>query len=255
MFEKNPGAEAPLRIVAYRLPYGPEMALVPASHRRDWIDRTPGRDPARCLPLLMANQAGWWVLNSHDFTVRWNGDEHPSGITLACANGASTCPASSHFGRGIVTFRIPYLFRTPAGWNLLARGPANLPRDAIAPLEGLIETDWATATFTMSWQITRPHTVIQFRKEEPICMVVPHRRGELEAFQPTVAPLAQMPEADEYLAWRRRRDRFRKERRIPGSAAAQADWQRDYMLGRRVDGERVASHQRRLRLRAFSESE
>ena len=50
------------------------------------------------------------------------------------ADGA--LPMSSHFGYGILTWTLPYLFRTPPDWNLLARGPSNLPKDGIQALEG-----------------------------------------------------------------------------------------------------------------------
>ncbi len=63
-------------------------------------------------------------------------------------------PATSMFGHGILTFHIPFLVRTHPGYNLLVRGPANMPRDGVSPLEGIVETDWAVATFTMSWQLT-----------------------------------------------------------------------------------------------------
>ena len=48
----------------------------------------------------------------------------------------------------------------------------------------MIETDWSVATFTMNWKLTRPHWPVTFEIGEPICMVVPQRRGELESFHP-----------------------------------------------------------------------
>ena len=62
----------------------------------------------------------------------------------------------THFAFGIVTFHLTYLFRTEPGWNLVATGPTNLPKDGIAPLTGVIETDWLPYPFTMNWQMTRP---------------------------------------------------------------------------------------------------
>ena len=56
-------------------------------------------------------------------------------------------------------------------------------------LEGLVETDWAVATFTMNWKLTVPRRLIRFEPDDPICMLVPQRRGELESFEPTVAEL------------------------------------------------------------------
>src|SRR3712207_8402233 len=37
-------------------------------------------------------------------------------------------PARSHFGSGILTWNLPFLFRTPPGYNLHVRGPANWDR-------------------------------------------------------------------------------------------------------------------------------
>ena len=53
--------------------------------------------------------------------------------------------------------------------NLLGRGPAKTIKDGVAPLEGLIETDWATSSFTMNWKVARPFESIRFQKGDPIC--------------------------------------------------------------------------------------
>ena len=102
----------------------------------------------------MADQAGWFVLNSHPLTAIWDGGASPERLRVEYHGGQPPYPASSHFGHGILTWHLPYLFRTPPGWNLLARGPANRPKAGVSPLEGLVETDWAVATFTMNWQLT-----------------------------------------------------------------------------------------------------
>ena len=68
----------------------------------------------------------------------------------------------------------------------MERGPANDPKDAIAPLEGLVETDWAVATAAMSWRFTRPNTWIDFAQDEPICMGVPQRIDPLEETHPRI---------------------------------------------------------------------
>lgn len=245
----QPGEE--LSLTAYRVAPHPPIALVPAGRNRDWIDATSQRFASRCLPLLIANQSGWWLLNSHSFTVRWDGSRRTEGLTVHYTGGAEPYPAVSHFGHGVLTFTLPFLFRTPPGWNLLARGPANLPKDGAAALEGVIETDWSTAAFTMNWQITRPGADIAFAQGEPICMIVPQRRGELERFRPAVRPVGEMADEEKYHAWRLSRADFLRELPDPESAAAKAGWQRDYMLGRDVDGVYVDEHQRKLRLREF----
>jgi hypothetical protein len=66
-------------------------------------------------------------------------------------------------------------------------------------LEGVVETDWAVATFTMNWKLTRPNHPVRFEAGEPFCMLVPQRRHELERFAPRTAPLKQEPEL--YAQW------------------------------------------------------
>ena len=42
------------------------------------------------------------------------------------------------------------------GWNTFVTGPMNGIKDGIAPLSGVIETDWSPYSFTMNWRFTRP---------------------------------------------------------------------------------------------------
>lgn len=138
------------------------MSLVPATRERAWMEATDQRFANRCLPMLIANQAGWFLIGRHTVRVRWTGGRSPSSLTIEVLSGDGPCPAISHFGHGIVTWHVPYLFRTPPGYNLLVRGPANWPRDGIAALEGVVEADWSDATFTMNWQMTRPRHAVTF---------------------------------------------------------------------------------------------
>jgi hypothetical protein len=207
----------------------------------------------RCLPLLMANQAGWWLLNSHPFVVTWNGASDRSNLCVRYLSGDPPYPAISHFGHGLLTFRLPFLFRTPPGWNLLVRGPANMPKDGAAALEGLVEADWSVATFTMNWQLTRFNHGVKFVSGEPICMIVPVRRGELEGFRPQMMPLHRAEDEEGYRAWRLSRDDFLRNLQVPGSISRMAGWQRDYFLGRAPDGSIFADHERRMHLKPFEE--
>jgi hypothetical protein len=134
----------------------------------------------RCLPMLIANQAGWFVLNPRALRVTWTGGNSRDSLRIESVGGGLPPPAVSHFGHGILTWNLPYLFRTPPGYSLLVRGPANWPKDGIYPLEGIV-AGWSEATFTMNWKVTRPDHSITFEEDEPICMVVPFRVGELEA--------------------------------------------------------------------------
>ncbi|MBH1937187.1 hypothetical protein I5Q34_23450 [Streptomyces sp. AV19] len=244
-------------MVAYRLPDTSDMPIVPAPARRDWLDQEALRHTYRCLPLRVANQNGWWILNDRTFTVRWSGGDGTEDLEVRYADEQPDGLATSHFGRGILTFHPPHLIRTPPGWNLLVRGPANLPKDGAHPLEGLVEADWAVATFTMNWKITRPGTDITFAAGEPVLQLVPQRRGDLESLSPRIAPLSHMPDADDYRAWRQSRLDFVHtfvHAFMTGDPSVGDDWQRHYMRGTHPAGTRAfPDHQRTLRLRHFTQ--
>jgi hypothetical protein len=146
------------------------------------------------------------------------------------------------------------LFRTPPGYNLLVRGPANYPKDGVCALEGIVETDWASASFSMSWKLTRKLMPVRFEIDEPICMIVPQRRADLEEFAPELTRI----ESDEDL--RRKHESFLDSRHELGriqaatkvAAGERVEWQADYTRGRHADGEAgPEDHQTRRHLRPF----
>ena len=52
------------KIVAYRLPgHRRYPTIVPAAANREWMDVETNGWANRCLPLRIANQAGWFLLN------------------------------------------------------------------------------------------------------------------------------------------------------------------------------------------------
>jgi hypothetical protein len=218
------------------------------------MDATPNRFANRCLPLRIANQAGWFVLNSHPLRVTWNGANDTSGLEIESLGEEANYPASSHFGSGILTFNLPFLFRTSPGFNLQVRGPANWPKDGAYPLEGIVETDWSVSTFTMNWKLTRAELPVVFEAGEPICMVVPQRRGELEGFHPEIRELDEEPQtASAYRQWAESRGRFNQDLKVPGSEAVKRGWQKDYVQGTVPGGLRAKEHQTKLRLKDFAE--
>jgi hypothetical protein len=249
-------------LIAYRINPERSLDLMPAPTKRAWMDASPRGHAYRWLPLLIANQAGWFILNGHEFRATWSGGRTRAAVRIEYLENGEPCECRSHrgavlsnFGEGVITWRIPYLFRTPAGYNLLARGPANWPKDGASPLEGLIETDWAVATFTMNWKLTRPKHPVTFARGEPICMLVPQRRGELESFQPELRALAAEPELQEaYVAWRDGRKQFLVAKYLAGPAFSSAGpllWQGEYFRGTAPDGTAAPEHQTKLHLRSF----
>lgn len=241
--------------LAYHTSTGEPPELVPAPIHRDWMGQTRDSFANRCLPLLIANQAGWHVLSPHTIRATWNGSPEIHGVRIERLEGPEPHLAMSHFGHGILTFSIPFLFRTPPGFNLLTRGPANLPKDGAYPLEGIVETDWTTATFTMNWQLLQPHRPITFCRGEPIAMLVPMRRGELESLEPELRGIYDDKEvAQGFLDWRKSRAQFIEDLPKKGTSANQAAWQKDYVHGRSTDGSVATEHQRKLTLRTFRKS-
>lgn len=250
--EPPAGAGWAPKLVAYVVNHAMPMPLVPAPSARAWMDATDRRFANRCLPLLVANQSGWFLLSAHKLRAVWSGDNGISGVTVEYLEGSEPWPAGSHFGHGILTFSPPYLFRTPPGYNLHVRGPANLPKDGASPLEGVVETDWCPATFTMNWQITRAHHTVTFDVGEPIAMLVPQRRGEIENFEPQLRMLEDDAELEGiHRRWAQSRADFLSGLQVPGSKAVEEGWQKDYFQGVGPDGSRIAEHQTKLRLREF----
>jgi hypothetical protein len=240
-----------LELIAYDVGSHLPIHLQPATSDRDWIERSSQRFAARCLPLLIANQSGWEVVLDEELTATWNGKSGTKNVMIECSPRMRGV-ASSHFGLGILTFQLQYLFRTPPGYNLLVRGPANRPKAGISALEGVIETDWTAASFTMNWQITEVLRAVRFAAGEVIALIVPQRRGELERFEPRLVPLPEDPDlASRHEFFKRSRSAFVKDLKVEDSPAQEAGWQRYYFQGRDPDGTVAPEHQTKLKLKPF----
>jgi len=248
--------DAEPELLAYRLtPKTDDEDLWPAPSTRVWMERSPNKFANRCLPMLIANQSGWLLINTETVRLTWNGGPSTSDVLVEYDGEPPLLPAASHFGLGIVTWSLPYFFRTSPGWNLLVRGPANCPKDGIYALEGVVETDWTDATFTMNWQLTRPGLTVSFERGEPLCMLVPQRRHELERVRPAIRTLSAEPEVERGVqAWADSRAEFLDELAEDGTDARNRRWQRDYFEGHDVGlEERHPEHQTKLRLRSFAD--
>ena len=202
--------------------------LQPSARDRKWMDETPQKFAYRCLPMVIANQFGWDILGTHKLRATWNGGTALDALTIEVLYGDGQYFATSHFGSGVLTFSLPYLFRTPPGWNLMVRGPTNQPKDGIIGLDGIVETDWSHATFTMNWKFTRACTV-EFDLGEPICMIHPVQRGVLEEFEPVFAPIeAEAELRAKYVAWSSGRDKFIDGLNKRDDAYVKEGWEKDY---------------------------
>lgn len=264
------------RLIAYEIDDYTEIQLTAAPVTRTWMDQTPQRYAYRCLPLSIANQAGWLLHSPVTFTATWDGGPTDANVRIDFDSAdAPTDPGNwvfsldsdmagemaqkrdgrvvSHFGAGTITFKLPFLFRTPPGINLWVKGPTNWFKDGIQPLEGIVETDWTPSTFTMNWKLTRAHYPVQFAKGEPFCMIVPVPRGLAESLDPVRVPLANNAELHgAYRSWLKSRDSFMEGLAQNDPETVRRGWQRDYHHGVAPSGARAPEHQTRLALKEFT---
>jgi hypothetical protein len=242
-----------MELTAYLHP-GWAPLIRPAPATRAWMDATPESFAYRCLPLNIANAHGWEVLSPCAFDAIWDGGSGIAAVTIQLAPDADPGRApTSLFGQGIITFHIEAIFRTPPGWNLWICGSPNRPKDAIAALTGVVETDWSPFTFTMNWRFTRPGHWIHFDAMEPFCFLFPVERRAVEAFEPAFAPLGADPATEaRFRAWSQARDAFHARARQHPPKAPTDRWQKHYFRGVDVGGEALISdHRSKVRLRPF----
>jgi Family of unknown function (DUF6065) len=242
----------PQPLIAYQIHEPkPRMTLHPAPLERDWMETAPQRFAYRCLPLNIANQNGWVVTCPTSFRAYWYGGVVATDIDVRFDGPPDPC-VTSHFGSGVLTFSLPYLFRTPPGVNLWVKGMSNHVKDGIHPLEGVVEADWPASTFTMNWKFTRPNEWVQFLEGEPICQLVPYPRGYAESFEPRVELLKSNPELyQRYREWEASRAGFLKGLKTNDPAAVQQGWQKDYFKGQTAEGGTFDGHQTKVKVREF----
>lgn len=235
---------------------GQRIEVRPAPVDRAWMDASPDRFAYRCLPLNIANAHGWEILCPSSFTATWNGGPGLGDIAIT-SDAQSKPPALSHFGSGVLTFHVPCLFRTDPGVDLMVQGPINAPKDGIAALTGIIETDWAPYSFTMNWLFTRADAPVRFDKGEPFCHVFPIPRGLLDDVKPELHLLSEAPELKkQYGQWEMQRSFFNMDLKRSGSRAQEDRWQKLYYRGVNPDGSpnKIKDHRTRVRLKPFVKS-
>jgi hypothetical protein len=236
---------------------GWEPRIRPASPKRAWMDAAPESFPYRCLPLSIANSHGWEVLSPCGFEVEWNGGSAVEDVVVRADAGTplQQMPVAL-FGLGTFTIHIEGLFRTPPGWNLYVGGPPNVAKDGVAPLAGIIETDWAPYSFTMNWKMTRPNHVVRFEEDEPIAHIFPIERAVIEDITPRLLPIDEDPDLKaSFEAWSRSRDAFQQRVREHPPQKPADKWQKLYYRGLMPDGRcPIADHQSKLRVREFADA-
>lgn len=256
-----PEAHAPAskgrRFIAYQVGPNPGYVIEPSPPVRQWMDEAPGRTPYRCLPMVMANQAGWVVRCPCNITATWNGKDHPENTKLQFtdAPGPPEAICVSHFGLGIVTFRFPWIFRTDPGIGLWVHGPANWPKENISALQGVVETDWSHMPFTMNWKITKRNTPVYFMKGEPICLLTPYPLDLLEEFTPTIVPAASDPAFVAAVEHARQQRVMTIDKQLSEENKDYKVWEKTYFKGEKAEGSRHEQHRTNFKLQRFEPRE
>ena len=233
--------------------------MVPSNPNRDWMDETPNRFAYRCLPLIMGNSIGWQIKVKFPFIINWNGGEAVTDLTIEFPDtdpirlNSHRQSVLSHFGSGILTFSLPFLFRTSRGHNLFAMGPVNDPKSHITPLVGIVETDWLPFTFTMNWKVTTPNTPIIFKPGDAICQFFPYPRGYPEKFTALTDKLSNNSSIyTEYKEWSDSRGDFNRRLKDPNDPSVTGkDWQKNYFCGTHKDGSKFEEHQSKFNICPF----
>jgi hypothetical protein len=238
-----------MKLLAF--PYGAMVPeLKPARSRRDWMDAFPDRHAYRCLPISIANSFGWEVVSPCDLRIDYNGGPLASDLRISAEDGYELVDhlAASNFTHGILTLHTGYIFRTEPGWSLLATGPINEPKDGMAPLTGLIETDWLPYPFTMNYQLTRPGT-FRISKGEAFCHVLPIMGEPVEHAEVEILAIEAEQDLKERMdGFAARRGKLLQAGVTPDPMAVREAWGREYFRGKLADGTSAPRHTHKLRL-------
>ncbi|HVZ92909.1 MAG TPA: DUF6065 family protein [Phycisphaerales bacterium] len=236
-------------IEAYVVGDSAGWSIEPASPRRGWMDNIPHGFAYRCLPLVIGNQAGWVIRCPAAFNAVWNGSTDIHAVTVLLDPGSERYKPmiTSHFGHGILTFSLPWLFRTSPGYGLLIRGPTNMFKHNATPLDAFVETDWSPFTFTMNWKLHRPNQTVRFERGEICCQILPYSLDAAESFGVSFASIDSNPELKAgFEAWKESRNAFNAR-----SDRTAQEWQKVYVKGQAPVGESPIAHRTNLKLAKF----
>lgn len=247
-------------IVAYALDqndaFNPnfEFVIKPAPLKRKWMEDT-GTRAYKCLPLCMANQCGWIITLPVGFTCVWDGGENYGSVKFDFDEDPSRWKKIiiERFGVGTFTIPIPYVWRTPPGWEIFTREPPNSYKTNCTSLDAVIETEWLPYPFFQTWKIKRPNEPVRFEKGEPYAFV--HLINidfikECDLYVDRISDPSNEELRKEVSAWSDARTSFQedihKQIRDGIPVSASDDWQKDYTVGRLINGQNVPRHNTNL---------
>jgi hypothetical protein len=152
---------------------------------REWFDP----HMYKCLPLSIANQYGFIVRAPYAFEATWIPSEESVNHDRIefkfdrPMNDQDPLIAESSFGRGILTLYPRFLVKTPPLINLWVKQPPNYFKAGVDWMEGVVETDNLSSTFTFNIKFHEPHKTIRFEQGEVLGSFIPIPRFFYDPFE------------------------------------------------------------------------
>jgi hypothetical protein len=221
------------RITVHLNGLAPDLVPVPAAKRRTWWeeDAKTAAHARHCLPLLMANSLGFYVLSPGGFRVIWSGDPGEDAI-VERLDSSEHFVVDNHSARGSFTVQPGFIATTSrVGDFIFFKGIANERFGWYTVMEALVEAWWQPGEIGLVCLLNRPGEFVVERGHPIAQMVVYRAEGGFVDLEVSSSLPAETP------AWRERRSR--------------ADYRKDfdYMRGRHPDGTREPTHTQTWRSR------
>ena len=156
----------------------------------------------------------------------------------------------SHFGQGIISFKLPWVFRTDPGVGLIVRGPSNQWVQGAHALDGFVETWGLESTFTMNWKITVPNITVHFPSYFPFCQILPYEIAAINNYNCSRKHISENKALDlKYSKWLNKRKETLKNL-FNGTKTANY-YEKNYIKGQDAEGQKVEGHLKKLDLSQF----
>ena len=238
-------------------PFGPMLGGLPEGYRmpdetipmkgktkRDWWEKVDGktRDLAHfCLPLMMANGAGYYLRSSCHFTCEWDG-KSDTNAKINIIDKAPHGVVDDHSTYGGFTIQSAVNIQTEnEGDYIWIKQIPNMYRPWFYPMEALIESWWGAggATAGLVCLLNRPGK-FEMKIGDPIAQMILVSKSDLESnlvFNDT-------PMEESYV-WQKRRNRpeYAEGGRTPGHPRhGKSAPDLDYFKGKWSSGVKVPVH-------------
>ncbi len=204
----------------YDLKYLP---IKPPKHKPWWQDNSKTRNHINhCLPLAMANSAGFYILSPATFVVEWDGDTQADAVVKVIEK-MPCCEVDNHAAFGSFTIQPGFVPKTrQTGDFILIKG---IPNERCTPyqcMEAMIEAWWSPAKFGLVFLLNQAGRFL-VNIGDPIAQMLVYKASGYEIEASTNKP-------EMHLKWEERRSRNGYTKDF------------DYLHGRYPDGSTEPSH-------------